>query len=45
MKPFMRLKQILIALSLVAACGSAYSQIDITKTMLLPATRRPYGSP
>jgi TolB protein len=41
MKPFMRLKQILIALSLVGACGSAYSQIDITKTSVGPGNTKP----
>ena len=41
MKLIMQLKQILIALSLVAAGRAAYSQIDITNTILVPGNTRP----
>ena len=41
MKHIMRLKQILIALSLVGACGSAYSQIEITNIVNVPGNTKP----
>jgi TolB protein len=41
MKPFMRLKQVLIALTIVGASASAYSQIDITKTTVAPGNTPP----
>ena len=41
MKYIMRLKQILIALSLVGASGSVYSQIDITNTVNVPGNTKP----
>src|SRR5664279_5714418 len=41
MKPFMRLNKILIALTLVGACGSAYSQIEIDKPSIAPGTTKP----
>ena len=37
----MPLKQFLIALGLIAAVGSAYSQIDITKTSVVPGETKP----
>jgi len=40
-KPFMRLKHILIALSLVGACGSAYPQIEIDKSSVAPGNTKP----
>jgi len=41
MKNIMSLKQILIALSLVGASGSAYSQIDITNIVSVPGNTKP----
>jgi len=37
----MRLKHILIALSLVGACGSAYPQIEIDKSSVAPGNTKP----
>ena len=41
MKYIMHFKQVLIALSLVGASGSAYSQIDITNTVNVPGNTKP----
>jgi TolB protein len=41
MKNIMSFKQILIALSLVGASGSAYSQIDITNIVNVPGNTKP----